>query len=368
MTLKSLLLTFSTFMITVSGCNHVGNASLTMLVGTYTGGSSKGIYVYKFDVSTLEATLLSETITDNPSYLAVSHDAKHVYAVSESGGNSGVGCFAFDAATGTLSFLSREATPAGTCYVETDSAGTFLSTACYSDGAVAIFPLTPEGTFAAPANVFKFGGVGFDSLGRQSKPHLHCTVTSPDKTALFAADLGTDRIYRFDLERDNGIKVTNIDTFNLEPHSGPRHLVFNRAGSRAYLINELSGKVTVFVLDVYNKLTELQSLIADTCNAAGSADIHLSPDERFLYASTRLKGDGIVVFKVEDDGLIKKVGYHATGAHPRNFAITPDGSLMLVACRDAGMIQIFKINQTTGLLTDTGKSIPIDRAVCIKFI
>ena len=107
--------------------------------------------------------------------------------------------------------------------------------------------------------------------------------------------------------------------------------------------------------------------MADTCYAEGSADIHLSPDNNFLYASTRLECDGIVVFKVDADGMIERKGYHATGKHPRNFAITPDGHLMLVACRDGGIIQIFRIDKQTGMLTDTANWISLDRPLCIKF-
>ncbi|MDR3251977.1 MAG: lactonase family protein [Tannerella sp.] len=354
----------------MSGCS-AGGDSLTVLVGTYTGGSSNGIYTYRLNTKDLTAERLSETSISNPSYLTLSPDGKFVYAVSESGAESFVEAFTFDSEKGVLSRINKVLVSADPCYIVADPKQRFVATANYSGGNFTFIPLDVDGGLKQSINIHSFSGHGADSI-RQAAPHLHCVAVSPDKRAIFATDLGTDRIYKIDLDTRTGdaskfINPENISETALEPRSGPRHLIFGRNGRHAYLINELSGKVTVFAVDLSNKLTELQSITADTCNAHGSADIHLSPDEKFLYASTRLRGDGIVVFRVQTDGKIERVGYQPTGKHPRNFAITPDGSLMLVACGDAGMIQIFSIDRQTGALTDTGKSILIDRPVCIKF-
>ena len=113
----------------------------------------------------------------------------------------------------------------------------------------------------------------------------------------------------------------------------------------------------------------IQSIEADTIGARGSADIHLSPDGKFLYASNRLKADGIAIFSVDTQtGLLTKVGYQLTGVHPRNFIISPDGQYLLVACRDSNLIQIFERDKRTGLLVDIGKNIETSKPVCLKFI
>lgn len=354
------------------GCKS--GSELTMVVGTYTGGSSEGIYTFRFNPEELTATPLSKTVIDNPSYLAISPDAKFLYAVSESGeDNSAVSSFAFDKQLGTLTFLNRERVGADPCYILLDTKRNYVATANYSGGSVSVVPIAPDGRFAGEANSLEFYGEGADSI-RQTKPHMHCLAMTPDKQAFFATDLGTDRISRIDFRANSekgGLPDFNCnESFNtqLEPRSGPRHLIFNRRGTLAYLINEISGKVMVFTSDSQNNLKLVQSVLADTCHAEGSADIHFSPDERFLYVSTRLEGDGVVIFKVDSDGQLSRIGYHATGKHPRNFVITPDGNLMLVACKDVGMIQIFRINKQTGLLTDTGKSIAVDQPVCVKII
>ncbi len=150
--------------------------------------------------------------------------------------------------------------------------------------------------------------------------------------------------------------------------NGPRHIVFNSKGDRAYLINEVSDSVTV--LGYKNGiLTPLQYIAADTVGAHGAADTHLSPDGRFLYASLRLLNDGIATFSVNPStGLIEHIGHTPTGGHPRNFTLSPDGSLMLVAARDADAVEIYAIDKETGLPTATGRNISVPRPVCVKFI
>ena len=150
--------------------------------------------------------------------------------------------------------------------------------------------------------------------------------------------------------------------------SGPRHLTFAPNGNYAYLINELSGTVIAFEYKDGN-LKEIQTIAADTVGAKGSGDIHISPDGKFLYASNRLKADGIAIFRIDsENGKLTKTGYQLTGVHPRNFIITPNGKYLLVACRDSNAIQVYERDADTGLLTDIQKDIKVDKPVYIKFV
>ena len=117
---------------------------------------------------------------------------------------------------------------------------------------------------------------------------LHCVEFTPDGKFLLANDLGTDKIHVFSLKSNGQLDKENTFDVELEPGSGPRHLCFSKDGRFAYLINELSGKVTTLFYNGQN-LTPIQYIEADTLNAQGSADIHLSPDGKFLYASNRLQ-------------------------------------------------------------------------------
>jgi 6-phosphogluconolactonase (cycloisomerase 2 family) len=123
------------------------------------------------------------------------------------------------------------------------------------------------------------------------------------------------------------------------------------------------------VYDHHNgELTEKQVIEADTVGARGSADIHVSPDGRFLYASNRLQADGIAIFAIDpDEGTLTKVGYQPTAKHPRNFVITPNGKYLLVAGRDEDRIQVFTVDETNGLLSDTNQDILLSKPVCLQF-
>ena len=78
---------------------------------------------------------------------------------------------------------------------------------------------------------------------------------------------------------------------------------------------------------------------------------------------------GIAIFSVDPStGLLTRVGYQPTAAHPRQFNITPNGEFLLCCCRDSNKIQVFRRNKNTGALSDTGKDIPVSRAVCVQFL
>lgn len=343
---------------------------LTMIVGTYTGGTSKGLYSFRFDQHTGIATPLSHTEIKNPSYFTVSNDGKQIYAVSELGEQeAAVTAFDFDAIQGTFKRRNTERTfGADPCNITTN--GQVVVTANYSGGNVSIFPLRKDGTLEPMSTIEQFKGKGMDPK-RQAKPHLHCVMFSPDGKYLFANDLGTDHIYRFDnltTSASKALKLNPSATLTLKAGSGPRHLTFAPNGKQAYLINELSGTVVVFDYKK-GKLTPKQEIAADTVNAQGSADIHVSPDGAFLYASNRLKADGIAIFKIDrKTGQLTKVGYQLTGIHPRHFNITPNGKYLLVACRDNNAIQVFERDPRSGLLTKTDREIKVDQPVCVKWV
>lgn len=343
-----------------------------LLIGTYTNGLSKGIHVYDLSQETGDTKFVGTSPdVSNPSYLAVSADERFVYAVSEDDlEDASVNSFLFDKATGTLTFVnSRKTGGAHPCYVAVDEGNNFVTTANYTGGSVSVFPLSENGSLDSISQVFTYPERTIGNL----PSHIHTTFFSPDERFLFVTDLGKDRIYRYTVnkspENQSFLQDPQI-VAELEAGSGPRHLALHPNEHSMYCINELSGKITVFR---YNDgfLNTIQSIDSDTTSGnvkKGSADIHLTPDGKFLYSSNRLKADGIAVFKVNDDGSLTSIGYQTTGIHPRNFMITPNGKFLLVASRDSNCIDVFSINPETGLLSDTGNKIEIDKPVCLKLI
>ncbi|MCL2728008.1 MAG: lactonase family protein [Bacteroidales bacterium] len=345
--------------------------TLYLIIGTH--GSS--IYVYQFDQETGTFKYTSEIQALNPSYLAISANERFVYSVGENSGDRAVAyAFSFDKKEGMLHLLNQQQTDSpGPCYIATDRAGRFVVTANYSEGAVTVFPLSDEGLLQPVVNLFEFKGSG-PVPNRQAGSHLHCVVFSPDGQALFATDLGGDRVYQF-VTNDTAPFLATGEPFahQMEPGSGPRHLTFHPNGAFAYLINELSGKVTVFKYKE-GGLEPIQQIASDTSEGVGtkgSGDIHVSPDGRFLYASNRGNTNNIAIFSIDPlDGKVTLVAHQPTSLHPRNFVITPNGKYLLVANRNSNLIQVFKVDKETGLLhEDLSKRITdIERPVCLKFI
>lgn len=341
-----------------------------LLIGTYSPEDKAGIFVYDLNTETGKTEYVSSIPgLANPSYLAVSEDEQFVYAVSENGeGGSAAAALSFDKEKGNLSAINCQATEgAGPCYVLTNTEKMFTMTANYRGGNISVFPISGDGSLKLVSQVFNF----------YPESHLHMAILSPDKRFVFATDLGKDRIYKFVVNPESDAEGKFLipgepDSFPLPDGAGPRHMVFHPNGKYFYCINELDGTVSCFT---YNdgQLKAFQNIASDTVEHEGnkgSADIHITPDGKFLYASNRLKNDGIAIFRInEANGELSSVGYQPTGIHPRSFIITPNGKLLLVANQHSNQIQVFSIDATTGLLTDTKQDITtIEKPVCLKFI
>ncbi|MDR0748166.1 MAG: lactonase family protein [Tannerellaceae bacterium] len=347
------------------------NGILYLLIGTYTFGLSEGIYVYKFNTETGVSEYVSVVEMDNPSYLNPAADGKFVYAVSENGGEKAyANALSFDKEQGKLTLLNSEKTyAAAPCNIAIDEDRKHVVTANYGGGSITAFPVEADGKIASNPQLILFEGNGTDTV-RQEMPHLHCVKFSPDYKYLFAADLGTDHIYRFETAPSDSLFLNrdSLKSFKVADGSGPRHFVFHPTNKYMYVVTELAGTVIGFNYKD-GELTEFQTIEADTLHARGSADIGITPNGKFLYASNRLQGDGIAVFSInEENGMLTKAGYQPTGAHPRNFVITPNGKYLLSASRDDSIIEVFEIDQNTGLLKNIDKNIEVDTPVCLKFI
>jgi len=336
-----------------------------MLVGTYTGSGSKGVYSYYFNQDTGDAQALNSLTLTNPSYLTISSNGKLVYVVSETNDEqASLNTIGLNTQTGSMQLLHSATVQGGDpCYVSTN--GKTALTANYSGGSMSVFSLNKAGTTPELSTRF-FGAIGGPDKTRQDMPHVHCACFTPDGEYVLATDFSADRILSYRLM---GQKViANGVAAMVSDDSGPRHLVFSNNGKFAYLMSELSGCVTVFRY-AKGRLVKLQEIVSDSVGARGGADIHLSPDGRFLYSSNRLKAEGIAIFAVNPHtGLLTRIGYQSTAAHPRQFNITPNGKYLLCCCRDSDKIQVFQRDIHTGMLIDTFKDIPISKAVCVQFV
>lgn len=371
--MKKILLT----LILLTGAFFCAKAQSTidLVIGTY----GEHLYVYNLDCQTLEFTPKEKVEAKNASYaLGYLGD---VFAVSEVGEGSGAYSFqvnempvgAQESTDGRMTVqmtAHRRQTGADPCFVLGYSEaylGAHMMTADYSGGSVSVFPIE-NGQIGELVEQICFEGSG-PVEGRQESSHIHQLKVVPGAEGyILASDLGADVIRLLKTGMGEGtasdpgeLELTHVEDIECPAGSGPRHMEFSADGRMLYCIAELSGEVLVYKVSGKRKpaFKLVQRIQADEVNAGGSADIHMHPSGQWLYTSHRLENDGISIFKVLKDGKLEKIGYAHTGRHPRNFMITPDGKLLLVACRDDRSIQVFRIEpdgtltQTPGTLTFT---------------
>lgn len=358
-----------------------------LLVGTYTGSGSDGIYVYRFDTDSGRVSPVSSAKAENPSYLVASRDGRHVYAVNELPGDAGpasvrggVSAFDFDAKTGALKFVNRVSAQGNDpCYLSLSPDRRYLVVANYSvasdpGGSFSVFPVEATGALGAAVLNVHHEGTG-PVNGRQDGAHVHSTVFSPDGKYLFVQDLGADKLYsyRYTPDGSRGLIGPTESRYTLaKAGSGPRHLVFGANGRFAYVTNELNASVDVYRYDD-GRLAHVETVPMTAPGFAGKVGggaLHLSPDGRFLYATNRGDANDIVIYAVNAaDGKLTLVGRQSSlGKTPREFAIDPSGKWLIVGNQDSDSVFVFRRDIASGRLEPNPARIRIDKPVDFKFV
>lgn len=341
-----------------------------LIVGTYTSSSnSEGIYSFEVNMPTGDFSqryIAKELV--NPSFLAFSPDKQFVYAVSESGTESKAGAFAFDVASGSFSFLNSSLTEGkGPCHVAvTDK---HVVTANYGGGSLSVFERKTDGALTDLVQLIHHTGSSIHPK-RQTKPYAHQVVFTPDTKFMLSSNLGTDKVLVYKYDADNQTQPLIVfDSIRVKTGSGPRHMTISKNGKFVYLLQELDGTVSVMSIKKGRlKIMQETSVTMNPENETGAADIHLSPDGKFLYATNRGTANDISCFAIEKNGKLRFVQQVSSGGvGPRNFALTPDGKYLFVGNQRSNNIVVLKRDFKTGKLTDIGKSFKIGAPVCLLF-
>ncbi|MDX1938120.1 MAG: lactonase family protein [Flavihumibacter sp.] len=351
-----------------------------LIVGTYTDASkSEGIYVYKFNSANGSATPVSVIKASNPSYLCVSPDQQFIYAVNESADSTigyvggWVSSYSFNASNGRLTEISQQQSGGKhPCYVSVDKTGAWVTVGNYSSGTIGLFSTNNNGVLKPASQIIQHSGKSVNAQ-RQEGPHVHSNIFSADNRYLFVPDLGIDKIMHYSFDAAAGKLTAATQPFSESAAgSGPRHFEFHPNNKFAYLMEEMTGTVKAFTYH-NGQLKQLQTISshpADYTGAKGSADIHVSPDGKFLYCSNRGESNTIAIFSVNrKTGKLKAIGYQSVlGKTPRNFNFDPTGNYLLVGNQNSDEIVIFKRDTKTGLLTDSGQRITVGKPVCLKWV
>ena len=342
-----------------------------LVIGTYTNScASDGMYVYDFNTDTAETYLKGSTKSIvNPSFLTFSLDKKFVYSVNENGNDSQVSAFRFYSDSGNLQFLNSKSSEGNDpCNIITDEKNVFVAN--YTGGNITVFGKNEDGTVGKYKQIVKHE-VQTVHANKSEASQMHMLQFSADKKYLISSDLGKDYLYVYRYNPEEKLDVLALSYFlELKPGSGPRHFTFSEDGKMIYLINEFDGSLAVLSytngeLKVIQETTIVDRKFKGKTRAA---DIKMSADGRFVYATNRGDANTISCFTIKDNGKLKLVRTTSTlGNGPRNFTIDPSGKFLLVAHQYSNEVVIFSRDKTTGMVTDSGKRIAVCSPVCLVF-
>ena len=376
-TMKNYL--YLSFLIVIFGCkdqaSHMDRS--IAFIGTYTqteghvDGKGAGILIYEAGPSPNDWRLLS-IFSDiiNPSYLCISPVNPIIYAVSEQGPDapepgSVIKVIKYDEIDFQMVELqSIDALGDAPCYISTSIDGRQVFVANYITGNVVAYDVNDDGTLDS--------GVAIQASGsgphpRQEGPHAHFIKPHPYKDEIYGVDLGTDIVTKYESKKDFLV----IDSIKVEAGSGPRHLVWGPNGENVYILSELSGTIEHWLWN--HSVAERRSITSlvpqgDTRDP-GAADLHISNDGKFLYASLRGGFDEIIVLALDPTtqkpSIVQRL--NSGGEAPRNFAVSPDDTYLVVASQNSDKLTIFSRDSITGKLQK--KPIPVEvlTPVCVVF-
>ncbi|WP_219643892.1 lactonase family protein [Cohnella sp. CFH 77786] len=352
------------------------NRKWEIWIGAYAPPEEVSITRLELDGETGEWAKTSEYGgTSNPSFLALNRAGTVLYTVSESEETEGqpggrMIAYPIDEESRKLQDgWERLTHSAGPCHVSLDPDERWLAVANYNGSSVTLYPLEAGGKPGDAMVRLRHSGSG-PNPERQEKPHPHSAVFDPlGGRFLYVPDLGIDRIVVYE-NVESGTDWTGVGAAVLSPGDGPRHFAFHPDGRSAYLVNELSSSVTRFLhpeAGVLERQETVSTLPGHFQGGNTCAEIAVSPDGRFVYASNR-GHDSIAVFRLdEESGALQPAGHVSTrGRTPRNFAITPDGRWLLAANQDTDNIALFRVDAATGLPIYAGTEIPARKPVCVR--
>lgn len=263
----------------------------------------------------------------NASYLCLSPDGRHLYAVSETARDGHV--MSFDiAADGKLTQTAIQPTHgADPCHLLL--VGDLLIVTNYTSGSVARFPVLEDGRLGEMLPLIRHEGASGRKPDRQEAAHPHQTQLTPSGY-LAVADLGTDAIHFYPTpeitaEQPAALKMNVLAGF------GPRHCLFPSGSDVWYVLCELESQLLI-----YRGAPGKATLVGRVPIGSGHGEnypaaLRMSPDRKMLAATGR--GENIVtLFSVGENGMPARLTeVSSRGNWPRDVQFSPDGKYLVCA-------------------------------------
>ena len=374
-----------------------------LYVGTYTeivtgdfGGHGKGISCYEFDAVNGELNLLNNQFQVNPSYLSIASimhsnnelenkSSKYLFAVSEVLASKKPVLHTYTINDNYSLSLIDTKTIEGGCpchihYFQNKEGQSYTATACYETGNLVIHNMNVEATadlnLHEPINIYHKGSSQHPS--RQTQAHAHCTCFDIVSNKLLVCDLGLDQVKVYSLQKNNdSFNAIEQQIITLPAGSGPRHICFDDNYAYGFIINELTGSVTIIKHSAEKKEYEINGtfdtrvpLSESSINTdLGGAAIRVSACGKFIYTSMRSDNTiRLFVFDPITESLSFIASYPTEGRTPRDFTLDASGKWLLVAHQDSDTISIFNVNSYNGTLSFHKTVNNIESPVCLAWL
>ncbi|AUP80558.1 lactonase family protein [Flavivirga eckloniae] len=344
--------------------------SSVFYIGCYTqmltddfGGKGEGIYTIEINNKNGDIKVLHTFSMTNPAYLALSDDKKYLYALTEVFENEQPKVKAFKVQDDySLRLINEQAIDGSLpCHITFKNDCLFI--ACYGSGNLLLFPTKDGGALSPYAQNFQHEGSSIN-LERQEGPHAHQSVVHPNGKAVFVPDLGMDTIKTYQLDGATLIETKHND-IPVEKGGGPRHIVFNKKGDLGYVINELTGDISI-LKQKNDKFTFLKSVtsLPEFFNETPSASaIRIHPNGNYLYAGNRTL-DAITIFKIHGDDLELQSFQYTKGKTIREFNIIANGKWLIACLQDSDEVIVYEV-RSDGELIEQYRSFDVISAVCV---
>lgn len=342
--------------------------AIQLLLGTYTRGESEGIYSITLNPEKNELENLNRVAkVGSPTYVDTNDEQEIIFSI-----------VAEDETGGILSLVKNEEGDYvrqsvvfdegdSPCYIFYDEKRQLVYTANYGNGTLTVYKTDNEGNLEVVDMVQHEGSSVHEN---QDAPHAHYSNLSPDEKYLIACDLGTDKVYTYEIS-DEG-KLSEKTHLSVEPGTGPRHLTFHPTLDVAYLVGELSSEVLVLDYDPvtgeFKVVQTLPTIPEDHTSFNSGAAIRVSPDGKFVYYSNR-GHNSIAVFKTNQAGRLEHVENTPTeGDFPRDFNLDPSGEYLVVGHQHSDNLTLFQRDSEDGTLKLLQKDVYAPEVVCVDFI
>lgn len=251
--------------------------------------------------------------------------------------------FTIDAATGRLKAAGTAPLPAPMAHMSLSRDGRLLMSASYVEGKVCLSAITADGIKAQPVQLIV------------TPPKAHCIIPGHDNV-VYATTLDGDAIMIFHLDASGSRFVqANPQLVPCRTGSRPRHLALHPTLKVLYCVNEFAGTLAAFAIQ--NETGALRAMQYEAATPNGfsgdaiAADLHITPDGRFAYASVRATNT-IAAFRIDPrNGLLSRTALFDVVGSPRAFALDPRGRFLICAGQTDNVVAVYAIDEDSGGLT-----------------